>query len=45
MNVKNVEFNKECQGYKRKRDRYKEIFGEKPRYIFKKVRTQSVHIR
>ncbi len=37
LSVKNMEFNKQSKDYIKKKDRYREIFGEKPRYIFVKA--------
>lgn len=37
LSVKNMEFNKQSKEYIKKKDRYREIFGEKPRYILVKA--------
>ena len=37
ITVKNVEFNKLNPGYVKKRDRYREIFGDKPKYLYVKA--------
>lgn len=36
LSIMNVKFSISAAGYMRKKDRYKEIFGEKPKYLYVK---------
>ena len=37
LKINNMKFDRLASNYVKKRDRYKQIFGDKPKYVYKKI--------